>query len=210
MKIILLERIAKLGRTGDVVSVRDGYARNFLLPRRRAMRATASNIASFEARREEIEAQNLREQSAAEEVAAALEGKTVTSIQQAGESGQLYGSVSAREVVKLLASEGFSVNHSQIILDVPIKMLGVHSARVALHGDVFATVQVNAARSAEDAVRQLDAWRRGEVVATTQQETVEEQAAPPETESEDHEEPEEIEKDSSIFEDEETATPHTV
>ena len=207
MKIILLERIAKLGRTGDVVSVRDGYARNFLLPRRRAMRATASNIASFEARREEIEAQNLREQSAAEEVAAALEGKTVTSIQQAGESGQLYGSVNAREIAKLLASEGVTVNHSQIILDVPVKMLGVHSARVALHGDVFATVLVNAARSAEDAVRQMEAWRRGETVETTQ-EDAEEEATPPETEG--SEELEQMEKDSSIFEEQEAATPQTV
>ncbi|MCY4030557.1 MAG: 50S ribosomal protein L9 [Hyphomicrobiales bacterium] len=207
MKIILLERIAKLGRTGDVVSVRDGYARNFLLPRRRAMRATAGNIASFEARREEIEAQNLREQSAAEEVAATIEGKAVTSIQQAGESGQLYGSVNAREIAKLLASEGITVNHSQIILDVPIKMLGVHSARIALHGDVFATVLVNAARSIEDAVRQMEAWRRGEVVATTQ-EPAEEKATPPETEE--PEELEEVEKDSSIFENQEATTPQTV
>lgn len=207
MKIILLERIAKLGRTGDVVSVRDGYARNFLLPRRRAMRATASNIASFEARREEIEAQNLKEQSAAEEAAATIEGKAVTSIQQAGESGQLYGSVNAREIAKLLASEGITVNHSQIILDVPIKMLGVHSARIALHGDVFATVLVNAARSTEDAVRQMEAWRRGEVVATTQ-EPAGEEATPPETEE--PEEAEEMEKDSSIFEDQEAPAPQTV
>lgn len=207
MKIILLERIAKLGRTGDVVSVRDGYARNFLLPRRRAMRATASNIASFEARREEIEAQNLREQSAAEEVAAILEGKTVTSIQQAGESGQLYGSVNAREIVKLLAAEGVNVNHNQVMLDVPIKMLGVHSARVALHGDVFATILVNAARSTEDAKHQMEAWRRGEVVTTTQ-ESAEEEATPPETE--DPEELEQMEKDSSIFEDQETTAPQTV
>ncbi len=207
MKIILLERIAKLGRTGDVVSVRDGYARNFLLPRRRAMRATAGNIASFEARREEIEAQNLKEQSAAEEVAATIEGKAVTSIQQAGESGQLYGSVNAREIAKLLASEDITVNHSQIILDVPIKMLGVHSARIALHGDVFATVLVNAARSIEDAVRQMEAWRRGEVVATTQ-EPAEEETTPPETEE--PEELEEVEKDSSIFENQEATTPQTV
>ena len=207
MKIILLERIAKLGRTGDVVSVRDGYARNFLLPRRRAMRATASNIASFEARREEIEAQNLREQSAAEEVAAILEGKAVTSIQQAGESGQLYGSVNAREIVKLLAAEGVNVNHNQVMLDVPIKMLGVHSARVALHGDVFATILVNAARSTEDAKHQMEAWRRGEVVTTTQ-ESAEEEATPPETE--DPEELEQMEKDSSIFEDQETTAPQTV
>ena len=204
MKIILLERIAKLGRTGDVVSVRDGYARNFLLPRRRAMRATASNIASFEARREEIEAQNLREQSAAEEVAATLEGKTVTSIQQAGESGQLYGSVNAREIAKLLASEGVTVNHSQIILDAPIKMLGVHSTRVALHGDVFATVLVNAARSPEDAVRQMEAWHRGDTVATTQEPAGEETVLP---ETENSEELEQIEKDSSIFEEQEEATP---
>lgn len=207
MKIILLERIAKLGRTGDVVSVRDGYARNFLLPRRRAMRATASNIASFEARREEIEAQNLREQSAAEEVAAILEGKAVTSIQQAGESGQLYGSVNAREIVKLLAAEGVNVNHNQVMLDVPIKMLGVHSAKVALHGDVFATILVNAARSTEDAKHQMEAWRRGEVVTTTQ-ESAEEEATPPETE--DPEELEQMEKDSSIFEDQETTAPQTV
>ena len=155
MKLILLERIAKLGRTGDIVSVRDGYARNFLLPRQRALRATPANMASFEARREEIEARNLQQQSLAEGVAADLEGKVITSIQQAGETGQLYGSVNAREIARLLGEQNVSVTHGQIILDTPIKNLGLHAARVSLHGDVFATLLVNVARSEEEAARQL-------------------------------------------------------
>lgn len=206
MKVILLERIAKLGRTGDVVSVRDGYARNFLLPRQRAMRATADNIASFESRREEIEARNLKRQSDAEEIAEGIEGKVVTSIQQAGESGQLYGSVNAREIAKLLASEGVAANHSQIILDVPIKMLGIHSARVALHGDVSVNIVVNAARSDEDAVRQLEAWRRGEAIAPTR-ESNEEDAASVLVKQEKEEA--EMEKDSNIFEEQETTAPQS-
>ena len=206
MKVILLERIAKLGRTGDVVSVRDGYARNFLLPRQRAMRATSDNIASFESRREEIEARNLKRQSDAEEIAEGIEGKVVTSIQQAGESGQLYGSVNAREIAKLLASEGVAANHSQIILDVPIKMLGIHSARVALHGDVSANIVVNAARSDEDAVRQLEAWRRGEDIAPTRESNEEEAAS---VLGQQEKEEAEMEKDSNIFEEQEATAPQS-
>lgn len=206
MKVILLERIAKLGRTGDVVSVRDGYARNFLLPRQRAMRATSDNIASFESRREEIEARNLKRQSDAEEIAEGIEGKVVTSIQQAGESGQLYGSVNAREIAKLLASEGVAANHSQIILDVPIKMLGIHSARVALHGDVSANIVVNAARSDEDAVRQLEAWRRGEAIAPTRESNEEEAAS---VLGQQEKEEAEMEKDSNIFEEQEATAPQS-
>lgn len=157
MKIILLERIPKLGRIGDVVSVRDGYARNFLLPRQRALRATVANISYFEAKREEIEAQNLKRHAAAEEVAEALEGRVITSIQQAGESGQLYGSVSAREIARLLGEQGISIHHNQVILYNPIKNLGLHSATVNLHGDISAAIQVNAARNKEEAEHQLSA-----------------------------------------------------
>ena len=159
MKIILLERIAKLGRTGDVVSVRNGYARNYLLPRQKALRATTANIAYFEAKREEIEARYLKDRAHAEDISAALEGKTLTSIQQAGESGQLYGSVNAREIAKLLGIQGFSVSHNQISLDTPIKTLGLHSVRVELHGDVVATISINVARSEEDAASQFIAQR---------------------------------------------------
>ena len=154
MKIILLERIAKLGRIGDVVSVRDGYARNCLLPRQRALRATAANIAYFEEKREEIEARNLKEHAHAEDVAAALEGKMLTSIEQAGESGQLYGSVNARKIAQLLQAQGFSISHNQIVLDAPIKTLGVHPVQVALHSNVAATIHINAARSEEEAASQ--------------------------------------------------------
>ena len=154
MKIILLERIAKLGRLGDVVSVRDGYARNYLLPRQRALRATAANIAYFEEKREEIEARNLKERAHAEDIAVALEGKMFTSIQQAGESGQLYGSVNARKIAQLLKAQGFSISHNQIVLDMPIKALGVHPVQVELHSNVAATIRVNAARSEEEAARQ--------------------------------------------------------
>lgn len=154
MKIILLERIAKLGRLGDVVSVRDGYARNYLLPRQRALRATAANIAYFEEKREEIEARNLKERAHAEDIAAALEGKMFVSIQQAGESGQLYGSVNARKIAQLLTAQGFSISHNQIVLDMPIKALGVHPVQVELHSNVAATIRVNAARSEEEAARQ--------------------------------------------------------
>lgn len=159
MKIILLERIAKLGRTGDVVSVRNGYARNYLLPRQRALRATAANIAHFEAKREEIEARNVKERAHAEDIAAALEGKTFISIQQAGESGQLYGSVNARKIAEMLNAQGFSFSHGQIALDAPIKTLGVHPVQVELHDDITATVRINAARSEEEAASQLLALR---------------------------------------------------
>lgn len=155
MRIILLNRIPKLGRIGDVVSVRDGYARNYLLPRRSALRATAENIAYFEKRREEIEALNLKQHAAAEEIAQALDGKIINSIQNAGESNQLYGSVNAREIAKMLAELNISIHHNQVILNTPIKTLGLHPVKLNLHGDVFATILVNAARNEEEAKLQL-------------------------------------------------------
>ena len=154
MKIILLERVAKLGRAGDVVSVRAGHARNHLLPRRKALRATEANIAYFQTQRAEIEARNLKEHAHAEDVAAAMEGKILISIQQAGESGQLYGSVNARAIAGLLAGQGFSIPHGRVLLDAPIKTLGLHPVRVEIHGDVAANISVNVARSEEEAARQ--------------------------------------------------------
>ena len=180
MKIILLERIAKLGRTGDVLSVRAGYARNYLLPRRKALRATAANIAYFKTKREEIEARNRKEHAHAEDVAASLEGKVLVSIQQAGESGQLYGSVNARAIAELLAAQGFPIPHGQIVLDVPIKTLGVHPVRVEIHGDVVTTIRVNVARSEEEAAHQhpaaqeKDEQEQSESVAMSEEPSTEE------------------------------------
>ena len=159
MKLILLERVGKLGRTGDVVTVRDGHARNHLLPKRMALPATKANIAHFESQRAEIEARNLRQRAHAEDKAAALDGKVFTSLQQAGESGQLYGSVNAREVSRLLESQGVSLEHNRILLPNPIKTLGLHPVTVELHGEISVDIQVNVARSEEEAERQLHAAR---------------------------------------------------
>lgn len=159
MKLILLERVGKLGRTGDVVTVRDGHARNHLLPKRMALPATKANIAHFESQRAEIEARNLRRRAHAEDEAAALDGKVFVSLQQAGESGQLYGSVNAREISRLLESQGVSLAHNRILLPTPIKTLGLHAVAVELHGEISVDIHVNVARSEEEAERQLHAAR---------------------------------------------------
>ena len=154
MDIILLERVEKLGNIGDVVSVKAGYARNFLLPKRKALRASAENKKLFEAQRAQIEADNQKKREAASANAGKIAGKTVVLIRQAGDSGQLYGSVASRDIAEALSTEGVTVVKSQVVLDKPIKVLGLHAVRVVLHPEVAETVTVNVARSNEEAALQ--------------------------------------------------------
>lgn len=154
MQVILLERIENLGHIGDEVTVRDGYARNFLLPRKKALRATEANRARFEAQRQEIEARNLERRKDAEAVAKTLEGASCTLIRQAGDMGQLYGSVAARDIAEGLGEAGFKVERSQVVLNRPIKTTGVHEVKIALHPEVTVTVSVNVARSEAEALEQ--------------------------------------------------------
>lgn len=151
MDVILLERIEKLGAIGDVVKVKNGYARNFLLPNGKALRANESNRKVFEANREKIEADNAQRRSAAEKDSKTLEGVKVQLIRQASNTGQLYGSVSARDIVEALEADGHKVVKNQIVLDRPIKAIGVQDVKVALHAEVAVTIQVNVARSPEEA-----------------------------------------------------------
>ena len=151
MEVILLERVEKLGQIGDVVTVKNGFARNFLLPNKKALRANESNKKLFEANRAKIEADNADRRSDAEKAAKDVDGKTVQLIRQASNTGQLYGSVSARDIVEALEADGAKVTKSQIVLDRPIKAIGMHEIRVALHPEVTASVKVNVARSPEEA-----------------------------------------------------------
>ena len=154
MKVVLLERVSSLGAIGDVVTVKDGYARNFLLPRGKALRATASNLKSFEGQRAQIEARNAENRAVAERNGQRLDGVSYILIRQAGESGQLYGSVSGRDVAEAMEAEGARVQRGQIVLDRPIKTLGVHDVKVQLHAEVEVTVHINVARSMDEAERQ--------------------------------------------------------
>ena len=151
MEIILLERIEKLGTIGDVVKVKNGYARNFLLPRGKALRANESNRKVFEANREKIEATNAERRSGAETDAKKIDGAKVQLIRQASNTGQLYGSVSARDLAEALETAGYKVAKNQIVLDKPIKAIGVSTVKVALHPEVSVTITVNVARSPEEA-----------------------------------------------------------
>ena len=151
MDIILLERVEKLGAIGDVVSVKNGYARNFLLPRGKALRANDANKKVFEANRARIESDNAQRRQVAQTDATGIEGKTVTLIRQASNVGQLYGSVAARDIIEALEADGAKVGKNQIVLDRPIKALGVHEVKVALHAEVVVTIKVNVARSPEEA-----------------------------------------------------------
>jgi len=171
MEIILLERIGRLGQIGDVVTVKDGYARNFLLPQGKALRATEANRAHFENERAQLEARDLERKSEAESVSERLSGESFVVIRQAGDTGQLYGSVSTRDIAAAVTEGGFSIERRQVLLDKPIKTLGLHEVRVALHGEVIPTVVVNVARTEDEAERQA----RGEDV--TQELTDEEEEA---------------------------------
>ena len=155
MEVILLERVEKLGQMGDVVTVKDGFARNFLLPSKKALRATDSNKAAFEADRARLEAENLERKSEAEKVAAAMTDVKVVMIRAAGESGQLYGSVSSRDIAEAVTEAGVSINRNQVVLDRAIKTLGLHDVVIRLHPEVSETVVVNIARSADEAETQF-------------------------------------------------------
>jgi large subunit ribosomal protein L9 len=164
MKVILLERVERLGALGDVVSVKDGFARNFLLPRSKALRANSANMKVFESRRADIEASNEKAREVAAKAGDKLDGASYVMIRQAGESGHLYGSVSGRDVADAVNAEGGKVDRAMVVLDKPIKSLGVHPVRVRLHPEVIVTVNINIARSADEAERQS----RGENVITSQ------------------------------------------
>jgi large subunit ribosomal protein L9 len=149
--LILLERVEKLGQMGQVVKVKPGYARNYLLPHKKAMRATKENLAFFETQRAQLEATNLQRKAEAEQVAGKMTNVTVVLIRQAGETGQLYGSVAARDIAEAVTAAGFTVDKGQIVLDRPIKTLGMHPLRVMLHPEVSVTVSANVAQSEEGA-----------------------------------------------------------
>jgi large subunit ribosomal protein L9 len=151
MEVILLERVEKLGGIGDVVKVKNGFARNYLLPNKKALRANEANRKVFEANRTRIESDNAERRTDAEKAAKGVDGKAVQLIRQASNTGQLYGSVSARDIVEALEAEGAKVTKSQVVLDRPIKNIGVHDVKVALHPEVAVTVKVNVARSPEEA-----------------------------------------------------------
>ncbi len=151
MQVILLERVAKLGQMGEVVKVKDGYARNFLLPQGKALRANESNIKAFEAKKAQLEAQNLETRKEAEAVGVKLDGQTYVVIRSASDSGALYGSVTTRDAAEAATAGGFTVNRGQVELDKPIKDLGIHSVSVVLHPEVVVRINLNVARSAEEA-----------------------------------------------------------
>ncbi len=154
MQVILLERVAKLGQMGDVVKVRDGFARNFLLPQGKALRATEANKASFEDQKAQLEARNLETKKEASALAEKLDGTSYVVIRSASDSGALYGSVTPRDIAEAATAEGFSLDRRQVVLNAPIKNLGVHELRVVLHPEVVAKISVNVARSAEEATLQ--------------------------------------------------------
>lgn len=154
MQVVLLERIAKLGQMGDVVTVKDGYARNFLLPQGKALRANKANLARFEEDRAQLEARNLERKQEAEGVNAKLDGESFVVIRSSGDTGQLYGSVTTRDIAELLTAKGFSTARNQVVLEAPIKILGLHNVSIVLHPEVTSSVIVNVARTEEEAERQ--------------------------------------------------------
>lgn len=166
MQVILLERVENLGAIGDEVKVRDGFARNFLLPQKKALRATDANRQVFEGRRAELEARNAEAKAAAEKASGKIDGTSYVLIRQAGEGGQLYGSVSSRDVVDEILGAGAKIDRNSVVLDKPIKSIGVYDVRVRLHAEVYATVKVNVARSTDEADRQA----KGENVVAAAQE----------------------------------------
>lgn len=154
MQVVLLERVEKLGQMGDVVKVKDGFARNFLLPRKKALRATKANIECFEGQRAQLEARNLELKKEAEQVHAKVNGQAFIVLRQAGETGILYGSVSTRDISEAMTSGGFTTARNQVVLDKPIKTIGLHDVRIVLHPEVSATISINVARTEEEAERQ--------------------------------------------------------
>jgi large subunit ribosomal protein L9 len=170
MDIILLERVAKLGQMGDVVSVKEGYARNFLLPQGKALRANEANVKAFEDQKTQLEARNLESKKEAEDLAAKLDGQQFIVIRSASDSGALYGSVSTRDAADAATESGFSVDRKQVIMTTPIKELGVHSLLVRLHPEVDATIKLNVARSVEEAELQASGKSIQELAAEAEAE----------------------------------------
>jgi large subunit ribosomal protein L9 len=171
MEVILLERVAKLGQMGEVVRVKDGFARNFLLPRGKALRATKENRSRFDTMKVDLEARNLEQKGEAEKIAKKLDGQAFTVLRQAAETGQLYGSVSPRDIATLVSEQGFALSRSQIAFNTPIKAIGLHKVPVSLHPEVEVTISVTVARNADEAAR----IARGEDVTVARDE--EEEAA---------------------------------
>ena len=164
MEVILLERISRLGQMGETVKVKDGFARNFLLPQGKALRANEANKKKFEGQRAQLEARNLERKAEASKVAETLDGKSFVAVRSAGETGQLYGSVSTRDIAELITAEGFSVNRNQILLNHPIKTVGLTNVAIALQPEVEVTVTLNIARTADEAERQA----QGETLTTAE------------------------------------------
>ncbi len=189
MEVILLERVAKLGQMGEVVRVKDGFARNYLLPKGKALRATKENRARFEGMKVELEARNVELRGEAEKIAAKIDRKSIVVLRQAGESGQLYGSVSSRDIAVQLGEDGFAVNRSQIALNAPIKALGMHKVPVLLHPEVEVSITVTVARSADEAER----IARGEDVTIRREAAEQTQEAEPAVAEEAFFEPEVVE-----------------
>ena len=187
MEVILLERVAKLGQMGDKVRVRDGYARNFLLPQGKALRANKANLAKFEAERAQLEARNLERRKDAEAVVEKLAGQSFIVIRSAAETGQLYGSVSTRDIASVATAGGFSVSRGPVPLSEPIKTIGLHTVAIALHPEVEVSITINVARSADEAERQA----AGENLTLREQDSFEfeedEEAEEGEVEAEDEE-----------------------
>jgi large subunit ribosomal protein L9 len=169
MDVILLERIPKLGQMGDVVRVKDGFARNYLLPKGKALRASEANRSRFEGMKIDLEARNLAQRGEAEKVAERLNGQSFTVLRQAAEGGQLYGSVTPRDLVGLIIEKGFTIERSQIVLNMPIKMIGMYKVPVTLHPEVEVTVSLTVARSADEAER----LKRGEDITLSRDEAAE-------------------------------------
>ncbi len=174
MEVILLERVAKLGQMGEVVRVKDGFARNYLLPKGKALRATKENRSRFEGMKVELEARNVEQRGEAEKIAGKVDGKSIVILRQAGESGQLYGSVSTRDIASLLGEGGLAVNRAQISLNAPIKAIGMYKVPVSLHPEVEVSITVTVARSADEAER----IARGEDVTIRREEAEEAEAQP--------------------------------
>ncbi|HHZ08218.1 MAG TPA: 50S ribosomal protein L9 [Rhizobiales bacterium] len=164
MEVILLERISRLGQMGDIVKVKDGFARNFLLPQGKALRANDANKKRFEGQRAQLEARNLERRSEAQAIADRLDGRSFIVVRSAGETGQLYGSVSTRDIAEILTAEGFLVSRNQVELNHPIKAIGLTNVAIALHPEVEVTLTLNIARSAEEAERQA----RGETLTSAE------------------------------------------
>jgi large subunit ribosomal protein L9 len=164
MEVILLERVAKLGQMGDIVRVKDGFARNFLLPRNKALRATADNRTKYEGMKADLEARNLKAKGEATQVAEKINGRNVVILRQASETGQLFGSVSVRDIITSFESDGVAISRNQVLLDHPIKTIGQHGVSIAVHPDVEVVVTVTVARSADEAER----INRGEDISTRQ------------------------------------------